>query len=118
MKSVFLHATNSGWYPEFLNSVIEIILDLGSNTKILDIGTGPGKLPELLIKRNPTLHITGIDTKLSMIHKAIKNISHKNILFQHVNTNSPFLFEDERFDVVTFCSVLFLVNDTTKTFLV
>jgi len=115
--SPFLKAQDSGWYPKFLNPVVEAILADSTHTQILDIGTGPGKLTELLIERNPNLHITGIDINLSMIEEARKRVTHKNVSFQHQTINAPLAFQNNSFDVVTFCSVLFLLDDATKSFL-
>jgi len=113
--SLFLKATSSGWYPGFLKPVIETITTHAEDKKILDIGTGPGNLPQLLIKKDSSLHITGIDIDTAMIDEARKRFSHKNISYQYEKINAPLDFSDNQFDVVTFCSVLFLVDDTIKT---
>ena len=85
--STFLKAQNSGWYSEFLNPVVEIILEDESNLHILDIGTGPGKLPELLIQENSTLRITGIDINAAMIEIARQKVNHKNVRFEVQTAN-------------------------------
>ncbi|MDE3145524.1 MAG: class I SAM-dependent methyltransferase [Bacteroidota bacterium] len=114
---MFLKATNSGWYPEFLKPVMEIVTGNTEQKKILDIGTGPGTLPQLLIKKDEKLQITGIDINRAMIHEARKRVSHKNITYLHQKINTSLEFSDNQFDVVTFCSVLFLLDDSVKTFL-
>lgn len=118
MKSIFLKAQDSGWYPIFLKPVVESVIKTEVNRRILDIGTGPGTLPALLIKQDPSLQITGIDTNNSMIEEARKRVSHKNIIFQHQAANEKLKFRDNEFDIITFCSVLFLLGDNTKIFLI
>lgn len=113
--SIFSKATKSGWYPEFLNPVVETITNNSKNHTILDIGTGPGTLPKMLIQKDSFLHITGIDIDTTMIDEAKKRLSHKNVFFQYQKINEPLEFSNEQFDIVTFCSVLFLADNNIKT---
>lgn len=112
--SIFSKATRSGWYPEFLNPVVKTITNNAENKTVLDIGTGPGTLPQMLIRKDSSLQITGIDIDTTMIDEAKKRVRHKNVFFQYQKINAPLEFADEQFDVVTFCSVLFLVDDNIK----
>jgi 2-polyprenyl-3-methyl-5-hydroxy-6-metoxy-1,4-benzoquinol methylase len=111
---MFSRATQSGWYPHFLNPVVEMVTANPSYHQILDIGTGPGTLPQLLIQKKPTLEIIGSDIDTAMIHEAQKRFSHKNVSFQYQKPNSPIASADEQYDVVVFCSVLFLVDDSVR----
>lgn len=111
--SLFLKATNSGWYPEFLNPVVDSITQNSNNIKILDVGTGPGTLPKILAMKNTDLQIVGIDIDTSMIDEARK-LNYKNVSFDYEKINAPLAFSDNQFDVVTFCSILFLVDDNEK----
>lgn len=112
--SIFLKATHSGWYPEFLNPVVDSVLANSETKQILDIGTGPGTLPQMLIHKDSGLQITGIDISEAMINKARKSVSHKNVSFDYQQVNKPLPFANQQFDAVTFCSVLFLVDDGLK----
>jgi ubiquinone/menaquinone biosynthesis C-methylase UbiE len=112
--SIFSRATKSGWYPQFLNPVIETISNMSQHHKILDIGTGPGTLAQMLIESDSSLQITGIDIDTTMIDEAKRRSPQTNISFQYQKTNAPLHFANEQFDVVTFCSVLFLVDDSIK----
>ncbi len=112
--SLFLKATQSSWYREFLKPVAETILVDTGGKKILDIGTGPGKLPEMLHALDAGLVITGIDINASMINEARRNLKAGTISFLYQKRDVPLEFEDNGFDVVTLCSVLFLVEDQTK----
>jgi ubiquinone/menaquinone biosynthesis C-methylase UbiE len=114
MKSFFLQATTSGWYPEFLNPVVNSVLANPKHKRILDIGTGPGTLPKMLITKMPGIKITGIDIKPNMVDEARKRVSHKNVSFEYQVDCMQLPFADKQFDVVTFCSVLFLLDDSTK----
>jgi ubiquinone/menaquinone biosynthesis C-methylase UbiE len=118
MKSIFLQATQSGWYPEFLSSVVDVVLTNPEHKQILDIGTGPGKLPELLIQKDSSFLITGIDINSVDINEARRRVKHPNISFQYGIASGKLEFIDNTFDVVTFCSVLFLLNDSGKSSLV
>ncbi|MCK9413030.1 MAG: class I SAM-dependent methyltransferase [Prolixibacteraceae bacterium] len=113
--SIFSRATKSGWYPEFLNPVIDAITSNDKQKEILDIGTGPGMLPLMLIKKDSSIQIVGIDIDSVMIDEARRRVAHKNVMFQHQKLNSSLEFADNQFDIVTFCSVLFLVGDSVKT---
>lgn len=113
---IFIKAQSSGWYPLFLQSVIDAITT-DYQEKILDIGTGPGKLPELLIQKDSSLQITGIDINASYIDEAKQRVKHPNVSFKHVNAGAQLDFAKKEFDVVTFCSVLFLLDDYAKTIL-
>jgi ubiquinone/menaquinone biosynthesis C-methylase UbiE len=115
--SVFIKATRSGWYPEFLKPVVDSVLANPTYKQILDIGTGPGTLPQLLIAKNLAVQITGIDTSKNMIEVARKSVSHNNVFFQHQQENASLPFATQQFDAVTFCSVLFLLDDNTKSML-
>lgn len=113
-QSVFLKAQNSGWYSQFLAPVVNCI---STEQKILDIGTGPGKLLELFAKKDSSLILTGIDIDSGMIDEARERVMYKNVRFEYQTVNQKLAFDDDEFDAVTFCSVLFLLDDVTKQFL-
>lgn len=112
--SIFFQATRSGWYPEFLKAVVQEISNDSNIKTVLDIGTGPGTLPQLLIIQNQSLNITGIDIDSAMIAEANRRTNHQNVTFLNQQPNDTTTFKSNTFDVVTFCSVLFLLDDSTK----
>lgn len=116
--SIFLKATHSGWYPEFLNPVVDAVLANKETKEVLDIGTGPGTLPQMLISKDSDLRITGIDIRKAMIDQARRSVSHKNVSFEYQEENMPLPFVNRQFDAVTFCSILFLLDDSHKTILI
>ena len=115
--SLFLKATQSTWYREFLKPAAEAILRDPALKRILDIGTGPGQLPLLLYSLDPGLLITGIDIDRAMIDEARINPDAGNISWFYQKRDAPLEFANDEFDAVTLCSVLFLVNDQTKSWL-
>jgi ubiquinone/menaquinone biosynthesis C-methylase UbiE len=60
------------------------------------------------------LKITGIDINKTMIDEARESVLNKNVYFEYQNSKAPLPYADNQFDVVTFCSVLFLVDDSIK----
>jgi ubiquinone/menaquinone biosynthesis C-methylase UbiE len=116
-RSLFFKATDSGWYPLFLNPVVDTILSTEKHAQILDIGTGPGSLPELLISRNSQLQITGIDIDTSSIDEARERLKHPKVKFEYQQLGGPIVYPNGHFDIVCFCSVLFLLDDSTKSLL-
>lgn len=116
-RSLFLKATDSGWYPLFLNPVVDTILSIEKHVQILDIGTGPGSLPELLILRDSHLHVTAIDIDSNFINVARERLNHPHVKFEHQTLGGPIVYPNGHFDIVCFCSVLFLLDDGTKSLL-
>jgi ubiquinone/menaquinone biosynthesis C-methylase UbiE len=112
--SVFIAANKSEWYPKFLEPVVASVASNGSNLQILDIGTGPGKLPELLVRKDSSFRIVGTDISRSYIEEAKRRVQHKNVSFQLVSGDERLSFDDSSFDIVTLCSVLFLLDDSAK----
>ena len=77
-----MKAQDSGWYPEFLKSVVEVVADNNKHKIILDIGTGPGKLLEMLIEENSNLKLVGIDVSQSMLTEAERRLADRNVHLQ------------------------------------
>ena len=113
MPSFFMMAQQSGWYPQFLKPVADIVNSTIKIGKVLDIGTGPGMLPALL-KTNDQLQITGTDISSSMIQRAKENVKSPNVTFFVQDKNSFKDISDSTFDLITICSVLFLLDAKTR----
>lgn len=116
--SIFSQATQSGWYPHFLKPVVREIIGNGNYKTVLDIGTGPGTLPQMLIKQNQSLQITGTYIDKEMISEAKRRSNHPNITFLKQQPYTPLPFENNTFDTITFCSVLFLLENDEKIVLI
>lgn len=113
MSSLFMMAQQSGWYPQFLKPVVDIVNSTMKIGKVLDVGTGPGMLPALL-KANDKLQITGTDISSSMIQRAKENVKSPNVTFYVQDKNSFKDISDSTFDLITICSVLFLLDAKTR----
>lgn len=113
MKSPLVTAQESSWYCEFLAPVVNEIVSRQDRISILDIGTGPGKLPEILISRNEYLKIKGIDIDKKYVEMAQHRVNHLNVKF-YLLEDMEVQFGSERFDVITFCSVLFLLEEEIR----
>ncbi len=113
IPSIFMMAQQSGWYPQFLQPVANAVNSSIKIGSVLDIGTGPGTLPALL-KENNQLQITGTDISSSMIQRAKENVKASNVTFFVQDSNSFKSIPDSTFDVITICSVLFLLETKTR----
>lgn len=109
--SIIAYASESPWYRLFLQEVVDELLSEGSDHRVLDVGTGPGQLPKILVESDPSIHITGVDVSERMLNIARKRIRDPKVDFSLVKVGGSLPFKDEQFDAVTICSVLFLLSD-------
>ena len=106
-SKLFTYIQEEKWYYEFLKPVIN---EIEQNTKVLDVGTGSGKMLELLINEKQADWI-GIDTNQSMLNEAKKKLKkHKTKLIK-IDKNEPLPFQNNSFDYITFCNVLFHLDE-------
>jgi ubiquinone/menaquinone biosynthesis C-methylase UbiE len=85
--------------------------------QVLDIGTGYGKLPELLLAAHPQVLLTGTDISGAMIAAAQKRVQHPAATFVQQQPGKPLPFAPASFDLVALCSVLFLLDGDERDFL-
>lgn len=110
----FSNIQEEPWYRSFLNPVIS---EIGTGGKLLDIGTGSGKLIQILATQNGVGCI-GIDTNSEMLEEAKKKLGNLNVELIKINPNEKLPFENDTFDYITICSVLFhLKNEAIATML-
>ncbi len=117
MSSIFIQATQSNWYPFFLQPAMEAIQPATGKERVLDIGTGPGVLAGMISQQYPDMQVTGTDINPHMIRYAKKTRKAANLHFQLQEPNTPFRFETALFDRIYFCSVLFLLDEPLRTML-
>ncbi len=107
MARFFRYVQDAPWYLHFLYPVLQTLQPLQENAKVLDVGTGAGKLLELGQSQTNLLW-TGADTDNAMLEEARQRPSLRDVpLHSLVPNNLP--FDNASFDAVTFCSVLFLI---------
>lgn len=109
MARFFHYVQDAPWYFHFLSPVLQTLQPLHDNAKVLDIGTGVGKLLELGQSQTSLLW-TGADTDNAMLEEARQRPSLRDVpLRLLVPDKLP--FDNASFDAVTFCSVLFLISN-------
>lgn len=91
------------WYHQFLTPVMALI---PAHSKLLDIGTGSGKMLALLAQAKK-IDPTGIDTDEQMLEEASKKLHGLPVQLTKIQPNEPLPFENDDFDNLTICNVLF-----------
>jgi ubiquinone/menaquinone biosynthesis C-methylase UbiE len=99
----FSNIQEAPWYRQFLNSVID---EIGTNGKLLDIGTGSGKLIQILANEKG-INCIGVDTNEKMLDEAKIKLKETNVSLIKIEANRKFPFEKNSFRYVTICNVLF-----------
>ena len=89
---------------------MDSLKSLSEDAKVLDVGTGAGKLIEMG-QKELNLHWVGADTDEAMLTEARQRPSFRDVPLELLKAGSPLPFPDQSFDAVTFCSVLFLISD-------
>ncbi|MBS1512277.1 MAG: class I SAM-dependent methyltransferase [Bacteroidetes bacterium] len=117
MRSPFLIAQETGWYPQLLQPVIDEIPYNKATVDVLDVGTGPGKLAALIIEQKLDIAFTGIDINENYIALANQKAKHEGFTFQLQKPNESLVFANASFDVVTICSLLFLLDTPARNYL-
>nr|MDO8098693.1 methyltransferase domain-containing protein [Candidatus Njordarchaeota archaeon] len=81
--------------PRLRDNVVDLI-NARSGSRVLDVGTGTGKLAFAFAKRR--YYVVGVDLSEDMLRVARKNNKYKNVKFELVDaTRMP--FDDSYFDV-------------------
>lgn len=70
-------------YSEATHAALLAALDLGGMRDLLDAGCGTGALIELLLARDPALHITGVDPSEGMLAVARRRLSGRGVTLLH-----------------------------------
>jgi len=90
-------------YKQFVDFIVNK-LKLKSNSRVLEIGPGPGWIAILLAQRDPTFEIIGLEISKDMIRVANKNKKEtqvdENIKYIHGTAENMSIFEENSFDAV------------------
>jgi len=108
----FSSVQETPWYRSFLNPVINEI----TNGKLLDIGTGTGKLIQIL-STEKEIDCIGVDTNLDMLLEAQKKLKNTNVQLLQVSIHKKIPFEKNNFDYITICNVLFHLEKNSVDFI-
>ncbi len=106
----FSNLQEAPWYRSFLQPVINEVDEKG---KLLDIGTGSGKMIQILSDEKG-IDCIGVDKNAEMIKEANKKLNGSNVKIIEIEVNKKLPFEDHSFNYVTICSVLFHLNAENK----
>ena len=105
-SNFFSYIQETPWYFQFLSPVVD---EIDNHTKLLDIGTGSGKLLQLAVSEK-NVNAIGIDTSESMLTEATKKLKNKNVELLKIEAADAYPFNDNSFDIITICNVLFNLN--------
>jgi len=89
-------------FGDFYRIVAGQVVEKLHSGRVLDIGTGPGKLPILIASESPLLHVTGLDLSADMVKIASEEAQRQglNIVEFRQGNASELLFKDGEFDLV------------------
>lgn len=99
----FSTVQEANWYQDFLQPVKD---EVTTNSKVLDVGTGPGKLLEILMKEKEAI-CTGIDIDEGMLEEARKKLAGTSVSLLKIKQGEDLPFQDNSYDCICFCNVLF-----------
>ena len=92
-----------GEYRNFAEFILND-LKIKNYSKVLEIGPGPAWISIILVKKNPTIHLTGLEISRDMIRIAKKNIKDEdldtNFTFIQGNAKDMSMLENNSFDAV------------------
>ena len=103
----FANLQEAPWYRQFLNPVID---EIENDSNLLDIGTGSGKMLEILFTEKK-VSCVGTDTSKDMLDEAKGKLKNSNIQLHLIPPGKELPFEKGSFDYVTICSVLFHMKE-------
>jgi ubiquinone/menaquinone biosynthesis C-methylase UbiE len=98
----FSNIQEASWYRAFLNPVINEI----NEGTLLDIGTGSGKLIQI-VATEKNMQCIGVDTNTEMLEEAKIKLKNTNAKLVKIEANKELPFNNNSFNYITICSVLF-----------
>lgn len=108
--SPLVRAVDEPWYESFLEPVLDRFAGLPQGSRVLDIGSGPGRLLELVSQKCDML-VTGVDVDQEMLVRAGKRLGRTQTPLILSRDGEPLPFANDTFDAACLCSVLFLHDD-------
>ncbi|MFW9848340.1 MAG: class I SAM-dependent methyltransferase [Candidatus Thorarchaeota archaeon] len=96
-----------------INEIADFLASRSNVTRLLDVGTGHGRLLLAINERNPFLELYGLDISKAMIKLAEKNLEGIPVSL-HLSPIQDSPFEDDFFDLVTCTGSFYLWNEPQK----
>jgi len=109
----FSNIQETNWYRSFLNPVIN---EIDTEGNLLDIGTGSGKLIQILSSEKG-INCVGVDTNTEMLLEAKNKLKETPVRLLKIEANKKLPFKENSFNYITICSVLFHLNKESIDFL-
>ncbi len=92
-----------------ISQIAQDLLKVIKKGRLLDIGTGHGKLLKEIHKLNPQIELYGLDISKAMIEVAKTNIAQIQVNLMQGNINST-IYEKDFFDLITCTGSFYLWN--------
>jgi ubiquinone/menaquinone biosynthesis C-methylase UbiE len=102
MSCIYTALSGTSLFRDFYRIVAKQVADKIQAGRVLDIGTGPGRLPVLIANERPLLQVTGVDPSPDMVKIATREARQrglKNVAFR-LGSASELPFPDREFDLV------------------
>jgi ubiquinone/menaquinone biosynthesis C-methylase UbiE len=99
----FSNIQEAPWYRQFLNPVIN---QIDANSYLLDIGTGSGKMLEIL-STEKNVNCVGTDTSKDMLKEAKEKLKNTSVKLELTPKGKVLPFDKKSFDYISICSVFF-----------
>jgi ubiquinone/menaquinone biosynthesis C-methylase UbiE len=102
LSRLYAMLTTGRMFGDFYRIVAGQVAEKLKTGRVLDVGTGPGKLPIIIASERPMLRVTGLDLSADMVKIAEKEARQrglKNVEFRQGNA-SELPFHDQEFDLV------------------
>lgn len=105
----FSHIQEAPWYKQFLTPVVK---EVSIDSKVLDIGTGSGKLLELLHSKTNSIN-TGVDTSDLMLKEAKIKLRNIKVNLFEIEPDKHLPLKQNSFDIISICNVLFNLDKSS-----
>jgi ubiquinone/menaquinone biosynthesis C-methylase UbiE len=102
MSRVYRALTGTSLFQDFYRIVARQVIESMHAGRVLDLGTGPGRLPIIIASESPLLLVTGLDLSMDMVKIATQEAQKrglKNVVFRQ-GSASELPFADREFDLV------------------
>ena len=96
-----------------ITEIAEFLASQIDTGRLLDVGTGPGRLLKEIHRINPSIELFGLDISAAMVDQATKNLQGIDASL-HISPIQESVFEEDFFDVVTCTGSFYLWDEPEK----